>query len=207
MEFRNEVEREMFLGVFGSPFKSMCKLITLKSGVIIIGIYDICIGVICFIFAVIEFLAIINGIVYATLFLNLLRHIFSIAAIPFALIGIKGVNSINIQSVSLYSKYKIIEFLLFFLIDLSTSISRGLDSNENIAINIIFTLMFKVLAGAFAKVVWSAYIRLEYNETVLVMHGEEALKLMQQQAINLANPKTVTPGMPIFVGSPGNIPV
>ena len=47
--------------------------------------------------------------------------------------------------------------------------------------------------------VWSADIRLKYNETVLVMHGEGVLMLMQNQAINLANPQVITPGMPINI--------
>ena len=46
MYFQNQVENEKFLMIFGSPFKSMCcSLFTLKSGVIIVGVIDVMLGI------------------------------------------------------------------------------------------------------------------------------------------------------------------
>ena len=64
MDFENLVESEKFLMVFGSPFKSMCKLVTLKSGVLILAILDVIVGVINFIGAIIFVVMMANNNTY-----------------------------------------------------------------------------------------------------------------------------------------------
>ena len=124
MDFQNQVENEKFLKVCGSPYKSMCcSLITLRSGVIIIGIIDIIIGILYFI-DLIQFVTILitHGVFYIFSFLSLGIACVKIISIPFALIGIRGINRITPADISLYSKFKIVEMFVLMLLTLSKGI-------------------------------------------------------------------------------------
>lgn len=204
MDIQSEVEGERFLSVLCTPFKSMCKLITLKSGVIIIAIADIIIGILNFIEAVMYLIWMLNGgWAYFYLYLHLTMLFTRVSAVPFAFFGIRGMTKITPDDVSIYSKFKIYEyFILTFCITVE-AIYIGM-GNGNAFVAGLFAFAIRLLFVLFVVVVWSADIRLRYNETVLVMHGEGALKLMQQQAANLATPKVITPGMPIYFYPPPN---
>lgn len=208
MDIQSEVENERFLIICGAPYKGVCKLMTLKAGVVFLAIADIVFGTAAFIISVVNLIQIFssNYFVFQT-FLRLFRLFINIFAIPFAIVGMRGMNKISPGDISIYNKYKIFELFLIslvtFVMTITDSISEK-ESNEEISIGILFWLIGRIIAGIIIKIVWSADVRLKYNETVLVMHGEDALKLMQQQAINLANPKVITPGMPIYIASPYN---
>jgi hypothetical protein len=203
MDIQSEVENEKFLTVFGSPYKSMCNLFTLKSGVIVIGIFDVIIGVINFIALVMEIIFLTHSLNYIPLYPQILISLTEVISLVFGLIGIRGMTRINLDDITLYRKFKVIELFVLLTLDIIKTISEGLLIEDyNLPLIIFFNIVFRVICGAIVKVVWSADVRLKYNETVLVMHGEEALKLMKQQAINLANPKVITPGMPIYVAPP-----
>jgi hypothetical protein len=211
MDIQSEVENERFLIVCGPPYKGVCKLMTLKAGVVFLAIADIVCGTAAFIISVVNIIKIFtsNYFIFQT-FLVLFRMLIDVFAIPFAVIGMRGMNKISPGDISIYNKYKIFELFLISLVNFVMTINDSISeriSNEEIAIRIIFWLLGRIIAAIIIKVVWSADIRLKYNETVLVMHGEDALKLMQQQAINLANPKVITPGMPIYIASPYNASV
>ncbi|OMJ65389.1 hypothetical protein SteCoe_38315 [Stentor coeruleus] len=203
MDIQSEVENERFLIVCGGPYKGVCRLLTLKAGVVILAIADIVSGVAAFIIMAITLVQISVGNYFdfqALMFI--FRLLIDVIAMPFAIIGLRGMNKISPGDISIYSKYKIIELFLIGLVGIIRIISESAD--EEIIIGITFLIIGRIIAAMIIKVIWSADIRLKYNETVLVMHGEDALKLMQQQAVNLADPKVITPGMPIYVASPYN---
>ena len=200
MDIQNQVENEKFLMVFGSPFKSMCSLITLKSGIIIIGVLDIIMGILNFIGVIGLVILMINYRVdYILSPIDLSLGCVGVIPVPFALIGIRGINRISPGDISLYSKFKIVEMFVLIILTLVETIAKCLVEREDLVISLVFWMIIRIIAGCLVKVVWSTDIRLKYNDTVLVMHGEAALKLMQQQSANLANPQVITPGMPIYI--------
>ena len=202
MDIQSEVENERFLILFGAPYKSMCKLVTLKSGVIIIAIYDLIVGVLAFIEAIMYLIAFFRyGWMNFFYFMHLSMLSIRIVAIPFAMIGIRGMTKIVPDDISKYSRFKIFELIALTVFYTMENVYIYMDTSDLVLI-VILVLAIQVLAGGFVKVVWSADTRMKYNETILVMHGEDALRLMQTQAANLAMPKVITPGMPIYVSPP-----
>lgn len=202
MELQSAVEYEKFMGIFGSPFKSFGVLMTLKSGVIFVAICDLVLAVYEFIIGIMVLIQsyrwYYNNIHYYTLLLSILVNI---ANIPFAFIGIRGITKLNIDDLQIYYKFELFELVVESILGLIDSANKGV-SDDSLFFRVVFCLVVIFVSGLITKAIWSAYIRLKYNETVLVMHGEEALILMQQQAINLANPKVITPGMPIYFSQP-----
>jgi hypothetical protein len=206
MDFQTQVESEKFLGILGPPYKSLCNLMTLKNGVILLGILDLIVGVfnlIVFIGAVIRFFS--WSYRYAYFYFELLSYMVNIAGIVFAFIGIRGITKLNIDDLELYYKFEVFELGIESILGIVEAVFRGIYYNSVFG-EVLIQLIIIMLSAMVTKVVWSALIRLKNNETVLVMHGEAVLHLMQQQAVNLANPKVITPGMPIYFASPSQQP-
>ena len=202
MELQSAVEYEKFMGIFGSPFKSFGVLMTLKSGVIFVAICDLAFAVFEFIkgimLVVVSYHWYYNSFMYYS---TLLSVLINVANIPFAFIGIRGITKLNIDDLQVYYKWEIFELVVESTLGLIESVYEGNGRND-LFVRLIIAFVVIFVSGLITKAIWSTYIRLKFNETVLVMHGEEALILMQQQAINLANPKVITPGMPIYFSQP-----
>ena len=118
MDLSIQTENQNFLLICGPPYKGVCKLMTLKSAVIILGTFDVAIGVIGFIRFIMDIIFLSRN----TRNLYLIPHIFISAiralCIFFALIGIRGMTRMNLNDISLYKKFKIFEFfsILFLTI-------------------------------------------------------------------------------------------
>ena len=118
MDLSIQTENQNFLLICGPPYKGVCKLMTLKSAVIILGTFDVAIGVIGFIRIIMDIIFLSRN----TRNLYLIPHIFISAiralCIFFALIGIRGMTRMNLNDISLYKKFKIFEFfsILFLTI-------------------------------------------------------------------------------------------
>jgi hypothetical protein len=200
MDIQSEVESHKFLMIFGPPLRSLCKFMTLKTGVILIAALDIFIGIIQLIFAVVFIVKISSDSdIELNQYFNSLSTILDLIAIPFALLGLKGINKVSQSEISIYSRFKIIEFgLILFMKFIAMVTNNDYDLPSFILLYVIYVI-YRLMPLYLVKVVWSADIRLKYNETILVMHGEEALKLMQQQAINLADSSSYSSGAQAYI--------
>ena len=202
MDFQAQVESEKFLGFLGPPSKSLCGLMTLKNGVIFLGILDLIAGIFNFILLI---SALINffswSYRYPYFYFEILTHIVNVVGIFFAFIGIRGMTKLNVDDIELYYKFEVTELMIESVLGLIEAVFRG-QYYKNLPSEIFIQLVIIAVSAFFTKAVWSALVRLKNNETVLVMHGEQVLHLMQQQAVNLANPKVISPGMPIYFASP-----
>ena len=178
----------------------MCSLITLKSGVIIIGIWDIVIGIMNFIGMIgwsnlmIKYLA-FNVATCLALGIACAKTM----SIPFAFIGIRGIRRIIPGDVSYYSKFKIFEMFVLIIATLVEAIANDYKWREYLMFYLVYWIIRWIFAGCLVKVVWSADVRLKYNETALVMYGKEALKIMQQQNTNFAFPQVIAPSTPLHI--------
>ncbi|OMJ69555.1 hypothetical protein SteCoe_32697 [Stentor coeruleus] len=200
MDIQSEAESHKFLIIFGPPFRSFCKFMTLKTGVILIATLDIFMGVISF-FIMISFLTVIlsKDKLEPRQYINSLVFLLDIVAVPFALFALKGINKLSQSPISIYSQYKLIEFVLINLLRFFVTLGKNdVDLLTHILIY-IFYLIFRFATLYLIKVIWSADIRLRYNETILVIHGDEALKLMQQQAVNLSDSGSYSSGMQAYI--------
>ena len=110
-------------------------------------------------------------------------------------------TKLNVDDIELYYKFEVTELMIESVLGLIEAVFRG-QYYKNLPSEIFIQLVIIAVSAFFTKAVWSALVRLKNNETVLVMHGEQVLHLMQQQAVNLANPKVISPGMPIYFASP-----
>lgn len=185
-------ENEKFVRVFGSPFKSFCGIISLKYGVIIIAGFDLMYGVLGFVQVISSIVTVFSSDDHKVIvFLHCCYNLLLTIGIPFALAGIKGMNSNSIQEISKYSEFRIVEMFITFGLSAANIATRSIlkifrkGVAELILLNVILTL-FVVLT---TKVIWSADVRLKHNETVLVMYGEDAVKLMRVQPGNLPSPE------------------
>lgn len=211
MDIRSEVESHQFLRYFGKPFKDMCcNMFSLKSAVCIIAIIDIFLGVL----RVFDLVAVIGAMssYYLPMLLGVLLIMWdaiTIGTMAFAAIGLRGMTKLNPDYVHKYSVYKRVELLavatLFGIICIWFCADIFDDCNPA-GTFIVWSL--HVLVDAYTtKLVWSADVRLRYNESVLVMHGQQVVQLMQQQARNLTPEVQMVamPGQPIYqmpIGQP-----
>lgn len=202
MDIRSSVENEKYLFCFGSPFKSVCKVLSLKSGILIIAIFDIIFGVYYFINLMIELWQVFPwGLTNILILAMLLQRSLGIAAIFFAIQHIRALSN----DFAVYSNFKTFElvaqsFLKFILI---FSLAKYLFQIYGAYFLLYFVIMIieRLLAILFAKIVWSAKIRVIYNENALVLHGEESARKIQVQSNNLVAPEIVFSGTnPYFPG-------
>jgi hypothetical protein len=211
MDLRSEVESHQFLWYFGKPFKEMCcNLFSLKTGVTIIAIIDIVVGVLR-IFDLVSLIGAMSAFYIPTAFaiFVILWDSITIGTFVFAVVGLRGLSKLNPDNVRKYSLYKHLELLavatIFGLVCILFC-DEIFDDCFSPGVFIVWAL--HVLVDAYAtKIVWSADIRLRYNESVLVMHGQQVVQLMQQQARNLAPEVQMVamPGQPIYqmpIGQP-----
>jgi hypothetical protein len=195
MDIINEVENEKFLGVFGKPFKGVFNCMTLKSGVVAIAILDAfmgLIGLINLILSVNDFDAKKHQFSYYS---SIFIYLIDVISLYFVRLGIKGMLRNLPEDISMYTRYKIIEFFVLLVLDI---INDLLSVSKNAILGWIGFLIIKFITGAMVKVVWSADVRIRYNQTLLVMHGEEALNVMEQQAVNLADSRAIKVGKPVY---------
>jgi hypothetical protein len=202
MDIRSEVENEKFLRVCGRPYKGVCNCLTLRSGVITVAVLDMILAVINFI----GLTLLINDFylyrVYLAYYTRVFTALANLVTLPFAFLGMMGMTRIKPENVAIYSRYKIVEFFVISFLVYLQGIADNPQDTALVFISIIISSASRLVAALIVKIVWSADIRLRYNETMLVVHGEEALKLMQQQAINLADPRVITPGSQIYIAPP-----
>jgi hypothetical protein len=201
MELFNSADDEKFLYVFGSPFKSFCKCLSLRSGVLALAIIDLVIGTFNSLLGVWVLLSFVfaGGYRKPMAYLLLLSAGINVLGIPMAIIGISGITKLSERNLLLYYKFELFEmFAEGFLNIIEAEISdmhiyRGHVHFHNIFLNVLFTGFIIMLSGLTTKVVWSAYIRIRYEETLLVVHGEGVFTEMNANASNLVNPKVISP--------------
>ena len=100
----------------------------------------------------------------------------------------------NVDDIELFYKFKLVELLTDFALELII-----VSSGKEKIVSMIISIMISTLI---TKAVWSTFIRLQNNETVLVIHGEKVLFLMQQQAVNQSIPKAASPGPALYFSYP-----
>ena len=185
MDLRNNIEQKKFLTVFGSPLTSMCFYFTLQSGFIIIAIYDILSGIgniISLIFGIMliakaDFIAILD------IFL-VLSPLARIAALPFALIGVRGMAKMNLVDILKYSRFKIIELFALGVLNIGEVIlidSFSLQPDPNFFLDISLILIFRSISGYFVKVIWSVSIKNkdEKDDRLSLLKGRQDIDLQE----------------------------
>jgi len=205
MEVQSPAEEESFMKYLGGPYKSFLRCMTLKNGVIVIGVLDIIVGVLRFF----EFFIILSEIFHAELdawvALALLQDIASITVGVMAIPAVNGILKNSYLPLSIYAKIK--KFQLVFDVAWNFIFQIFIDGTDGLIGLFILLFIISLIEFYIVKIVWSADIRLKYNETILVLHGEEVVKLMNQQASTLAPRSGIIamPGQPIYnapVGQP-----
>lgn len=177
MESLDEADKNDFLYILGSPYKSMCNIFSLKIGVLIICTFDIIFGVvgfICGIVSLIEFF--LYDLLFLGCFLQFSRFVVYSFAIPFSVTAMKGCFELNYWDIERYYDYKMVE--LFYLILTSLLIYNVEETRKENEILVIFNMIMMIswrLGLLFVvKVIWSAAIRLRHGQFMLFVHGEEA---------------------------------
>ena len=208
MDIHNSAEREKFLFIFGAPYKSFLNCLSLRSAVLLLTTIDLIIGT----FNSLLGLGVFVGLLFSSIpfsglaFFALISTIINVIGIPFAVIGLSGITQLSENNLHYYYQYEVFEMFsegFLNLIEAELS-SFYLDSENhkfhfhNLGSNVVIAIISILLSGITTKVVWSAYIRLKYEETVLVTHGEQAYIEMQNNAACLVSPKVITPGLPIY---------
>lgn len=205
MEVQSPAEEESFMKYLGGPYKSFLRCMTLKNGVIVVGVLDIIVGVLRFF----EFFMILSEIFHAEFdawaALALLLDIVSITVAVMAIPAVNGILKNSYLPLSIYAKIK--KFELVFNVAWNFIVQVFLEGTDGVIGLFIVLFILFLINFYLAKIVWSADIRLKYNETILVLHGEEVVKLMNQQANTLAPRSGIIamPGQPIYnapVGQP-----
>lgn len=175
------------MGVCCRPSKGICcKALTLKFGVVLTCILDIVLGVL----RLFDLLLIIqhhinylNTTVTAFIVMN---DIVSIVAIPFAVLGVRGINKQNYIRVHVYSIYKQAEAIALFVF---TFIFYFFIICPNFDCDLVLFFAIWCVRSAYnfylAYIVWSADARLANNEELLVMHGEQVVQIMSQHSGSL----------------------
>lgn len=174
MIIQSQSEREMFLFIFGSPYKTFCKCMNLTSGVMIIIILDIITGF----FNSILGLFMVFNISYYLSSSEPIEYFFVISALinmiglPFAVIGLNGITKSLEKDLKLYYQFKIVELFAEGFVNIIeaeiVTIHRYYYYTHihetNLVYNLIGVFLIIMLSGFFTKVVWSALIRLKYQE-------------------------------------------
>ena len=206
MELYKSADDEKFLYVFGSPYKSFCKCLSLRSGVLALTIIDLIIGTFNSLLGVWVLFSFVfaGGYKQPMAYLLLISSGINVLGIPMAIIGISGITKLSERNLMLYYKFEVFEmFAEGFLNIIEAEISdmhiyRGHAHFHNTFFNILVTGLIILLSGIATKVIWSAYIRIKYEETLLVVHGEGAFTEMNANAFNLVHPKVISPQGQVF---------
>lgn len=175
----SEADKQNFLYFLGAPYKSMCNLFTLKSGVLIITTFDIIIGIVYLTLAILKAIELFTfAWDHFYYYIQFFRFIVHMIAIPFSVLAMKACSTLNNKDIGLYSNYKIIELILLVfssaLINLSAEIQEG--ESHLVYFSIIGMIFIRVVSLFIVKIIWSAEMRLKFGEATLFMYGEEALK-------------------------------
>lgn len=143
MDFQNEAEKHRFLFYFGPPFKSICNFMTLKTGVILTAAFDIIISLYGFIELIsLIFISTSDEKALALYYFKSLLVILDIIALPFALLGLKGINKLSQGSISIYSQFKIIEFFIVMFLKFLL-LTFGKNTKTSITIYAILFTIFQ----------------------------------------------------------------
>jgi hypothetical protein len=203
METYNSVEDEKFLYVFGAPYKNFCKCFSLRSGVLLLAIIDLIIGTFNSLIGVWVLLSLFFGGGYRHLlaYLMLISSGVNVMGIPMAIIGISGITRLSSRHLELYYKFEVFE--MFFegflnIIEAELTDNHLAYHTHFDTWNLFFTFLIIFLSGFATKVVWSAYIRIKYEETLMVVHGEGVFREMTGTASALVQPKVICPGREIY---------
>jgi hypothetical protein len=174
---------DKFMQICCRPSKGICcKTFTLKFGLILTGVLDIVLGVM----RLLDLLVIIQEHIYymstvVTVFI-VLNDIASIVAIPFAVLGMRGINLQNLTRVHIYSIYKQVEAIALFVF---TFIFYFFVICPNFDCDLVLFFIIWCIRSAYnfylSYIVWSADVRLSNNEDLLVLHGEQVVQLLNQQ--------------------------
>ena len=168
---------------------------TLKNGFILFTALNLILGVSSFIFLILfasNFFSSDDEEIYN--YAQIIEYIVSSIGIYFSFLGLRGIFKMNVDDIELFYKFKLVELLTDFALELII-----VSSGKEKIVSMIISIMISTLI---TKAVWSTFIRLQNNETVLVIHGEKVLFLMQQQAVNQSIPKAASPGPALYFSYP-----
>jgi hypothetical protein len=195
MDITNEVENKKFLGVFGRPFMQICYILTLKSGVIIVAAIDIFL-------AVVGLMALISFLFEMSYYTRIFISLVDIACAPLAIFGIIGITKIDPEYVAMYTRYKIVELFVVTLLLYTEAIENNVRGTSGIIVLMILASIKRIIAGFLVKIVWSADVRLRYNQTDLVIYGQTALQNSPKLRISYEDPRVIVPDYPIYALPP-----
>lgn len=180
---RSEADRFKFFYILGGPYKSLCKILTLKSGVLLISVIDIIFGVVCFVYTIVRIVEVISQSSKSfDFYLRLFRLIVRVFAIPYSIYAVRGCYRMDFKDIDKYADFKVVEFFLLTFTSIMIDVfAENNDKNSELSLMSLALMIFlRVLLIFVIKVVWSAKVRLRCNEFMLFAHGEEALRFMQQ---------------------------
>lgn len=178
MDIQDALENEKFLIVFGSPMKTVCNKLTLRSGVLIISALDIMISVFYFILIATCFATGFFGLGFIPLvIIQLIFIINNFVSGFFGCVGLRACLNLNPSLMHTYSRYKIVELftlgvLKMFIFVIYTAFFIGI---QNPAFHVVSFLCFSTIiaSGMLAKIVWSAEKRMANNQLELFRNGEQ----------------------------------
>jgi hypothetical protein len=197
MDNSHNVEQERFLKYLGKPFKSFCMIFSLRFGVTFIAAFDILIGIISFIAGLIHFIELfVWDIGLVSIYIKFINCLATLVAVPFAVLGIKGIYSSELKNVRVYSNYKIFEFFLIAgILIIKLMYDERKEEFESIINFLAFLLLIleRLILLMLVKVVWSAYIRLKYSQILLVNQGEEPSSVQQdsEESNHIISPSVI----------------
>lgn len=178
-----------------------CGGLPLKSGVCITAVLDLLVGGMRFI----ELLYLITGVglqVSEIFLLFVLQILAGLVAVPFAVIGLIGIRSVQQPKLHIYSVYKQWEIPALIAIMVLHDLVFCEDFECNQVVFFLFISLRVLFNLYFTHIVWSADLRLQHNETVLVLHGKDVLMLMREQARALAPTAYVVAEAGQVIGNP-----
>jgi hypothetical protein len=176
MESLDEADKNEFFYILGSPYKTMCKMFSLKIGVLIICTFDIIFGVVGFFWGIVSVIEIFLYDLWCLGYiLQFSRFVVYSFAIPFSVMAMKGCFELDYWDIERYYDYKMVE--LFYLVLTSLLISftdETRSGSEGLAIfNVSVMISWRLGLLFVVKVIWSAAVRLKYGQFMLFMYGEE----------------------------------
>lgn len=204
LQYYTHADQHRLLGFLCGPLRESLCGCSLRTGFVLLALLDIVSGG----------LATVNLATIATYSSSSLTIeqagflAFTVAAALFkvflglsALVGILGINSLNISKISQYSTMKTlnlaVEFVfgIIYIMFLLPEVPK--ESKVGFMMLTMGALAISLLIISYAAlVVWSAYIRLCFNETILVFQGVAMATVFNQNAMviqGLPNQQRVIP--------------
>lgn len=166
-------EHEKFLWIFGSPYTTFCKCLSLRTGVLLIIVIDFILGSLSIIFGLLMLYNILFTSVKSLAYFVAISALINVIGIPFATIAMFGMDRRSERCLRLYYQYKLFEMFADGLINIVEAetefsyykklISEARFSEDSIVILFIVFLLI-TMSAICTKVVWSVLIKLRDDQ-------------------------------------------